>query len=113
MARLRRLFEVEKLPGTVVVTKRKFVKAKDGAQKFITEEVEVPAGYMVYFPQGHSIRVFNEAELTRLGLNDKAGYVDMDTGERVDAEDAVSLKDLVASRTQDVRRGEVEVELGD
>jgi hypothetical protein len=39
--------------------------------------------YMVYFPQGHSIRV-DKAELVRMGYHVKPRLVDMNTGDVVD-----------------------------
>lgn len=47
------------------------------------EKVVEEAMWMVYFPQGHSIRV-NEKELRRLGYHLKPRMVDMNTGDVID-----------------------------
>lgn len=50
-----------------------------------TEQVGVEKEmFMVYFPQGHSIRV-DKPELVRMGYHLRPRLVDMDTGEVVDA----------------------------
>ena len=80
MAELKRRYEVERLKGTVqreVLT----ISKKDGS--FIPKMVEEPAGFMVYFPSGSSIRVRNEEELARKGFDTPAPLVDMDSGETV------------------------------
>lgn len=67
-------------------------------QKKVVEEKEM---YMVYFPQGHSIRV-DKAELVRLGYHIKPRLVDMNTGDVVDlGGDPYDLEDT----------GDVDVEL--
>lgn len=40
--------------------------------------------WMVFFPNGHSIRVTDFAELKRMGFDKKPRMVDMDTGDIVD-----------------------------
>jgi hypothetical protein len=47
----------------------------------VTEEKDC---FMVYFPQGHSIRVTSFEELKRMGYHLKPRLVDMETGEVVD-----------------------------
>lgn len=49
------------------------------------EVVEERDCWMVYFPQGHSIRIIDKRELERQGFNLKPRMVDMDTGDLVDA----------------------------
>lgn len=95
MARqLRRQFETEVLEGEV----NQQVIEKHTSAGFEYKTVKQDAGYMVYFPKGHSIRIRTEAELKRLGFDRGAQLVDMETGEVVD-EDASegSLKDKVQS----------------
>jgi hypothetical protein len=57
------------------------VKRVDGA--FIYEDVEAKGYWMVYFPQGHSIRITKESELKRLGFDGTPDLVDMKEGEVV------------------------------
>ena len=91
-------FEVEQLDGTVEKTLTFF---EDGELK--TKTTEEAAGYMVYFPQGHSFRVKNFAELKRLGLHTAPGLVDMESGETVATPQKMSLKTQVASKTKPSR----------
>ena len=72
-------FEVEKLEGTR--TKTIHTPKKGGG--FDLQEVKIDAGYMVYFPRGHSIRV-DEAELKRSGFDRDPRLVDMKTGEEAE-----------------------------
>ena len=53
-------------------------KSLQQAPKVVEKEM-----YMVYFPQGHSIRV-DRKELERLGFHLKPRLVDMETGDVVD-----------------------------
>lgn len=70
---IQQAYEVEKLPGKVSVERCKFEKIDAGNGKFrnriVREKVEVPAGYMVYLPNGNSIRVKDEAGLEALGIS--------------------------------------------
>lgn len=92
-------FEVEVLEGKV---DRVMTSFEDGQLK--TETIEEDAGYMVYFPQGHSIRVRNYTELKRMGLHTAPGLVDMESGEEVQAPQTRSLKSLVDSKTKPSRK---------
>ncbi len=47
---------------------------------------------MVYFPTGSSIRVRNDGELKRLGFDQVADDVDMETGDVVPKTPVVSLR---------------------
>lgn len=62
-------------------------------------------GFMVYFPQGHSIHVPNEKELKRLGFHRSANMVDMVTGEEIPAMN-MSLKERVARKTKESRNAQ-------
>lgn len=88
-------FEVYPIEGQVTKT---IYNYKDG--KRIETEVEEDAGFMVYFPQGHSIRVATREELNALGFGGSASLVDMDTGDVVVQGQNGSLKQLVESRTK-------------
>ena len=72
-----------KFMGTVKVHVNKAsidseTKSLQQASKVVEKEM-----YMVYFPQGHSIRV-DRKELERLGFHLKPRLVDMETGDVVD-----------------------------
>lgn len=91
---LRPRFKVKKLTGT-----RKVPRCMRVDGMLATVMVDEPAGNMVYFPDGHSIRV-SDAELRRLGLDRSAQVIDMETGDPVTAiED-----DLEALSERSVRR---------
>lgn len=46
-------------------------------------EVTQPAGFFVQTTRGHSMRIKNREELTRLGFNGEAPLIDLDTGEEI------------------------------
>jgi hypothetical protein len=67
-------FTVEELKGERSHT---LYSKDEKSGKLVSKEVKVPAGYMVSFPtKGHSIRVANAAELTRLGFDKTIPLVD-------------------------------------
>ena len=67
---------VQKLEG-----KRKHTIASPSDKGgFDYKEIEEPAGYMVFFPSGSSIRVRTDDELKRLGFDSPANLVDMESG---------------------------------
>jgi hypothetical protein len=84
-------YQVTKLNGKVKKDKYvyeatgKFKTLKDGSQKPImrlnNKSVEVDAGYLVKFPNGHAIRVADDAELQRLGFHLEPGLISMETGD--------------------------------
>ncbi len=57
-------FTVKKLDGEVPHTVHAFDKTAGRIRKKV---VNVPAGYLVQFARGHSIRCFDEAHLRRVG----------------------------------------------
>lgn len=75
---VRPAFMVEKLNGKV---SREIINFDPKGKKVATT-VEVDAGYLVSFPKGHSIRVFDDAELHRLGFDRTIPLID-DDGEEV------------------------------
>ena len=85
-------YEVEAVDEMVTET---HVIRDDGRN--IEKEVEVPYGFNVYFPAGHSIRVRTEAELKRLGFDLPADLIDED-GEVVGSTASTSLKKHVLRR---------------
>ena len=80
-------YEVEQVNDTV---KEKHFVRKDGRNEEIT--VEVPYGYNVYFPAGHSIRVRTAEELHRLGYDKPAELINEETGDVVGTTQQFSLK---------------------
>jgi hypothetical protein len=93
-------YEVEQLPGTVERT-----LLVRNAETGINEEVvkEVPAGYMVYMSAGHSIHVWDDAELKRLGFDKPPELIDED-GDVVGTTQQLSLKRKAMQRSQASRR---------
>lgn len=72
--KLKPAFKVEELEGTREVTLHGF----DTKGRKTIKTVEVPAGFLVTFAKGHSIRVANEEELHRLGFDQTIPLVDVD-----------------------------------
>lgn len=67
-------FVVEKLDGTFKKSVTVYEKtnpdepdSKD--RKLVQKEIDVPCGYMVHFPRGHSIHVADVKELDRMGYS--------------------------------------------
>lgn len=86
-------FEVEEVDETVTET---HIVREDGRN--IEKKVEVPYGFNVYFPAGHSMRVRTKEELQRLGFTDSPELVDMESGDTV-AKQGYSLKKHVQRNT--------------
>lgn len=89
-----------KVVGPKVVKVMKNMSYMDKETKSLqqkSEEVEEKT-WMVYFPQGHSIRV-NERELRRQGFHLKPRLVDMNTGDVLDiGGDEYDLSNDIADR---------------
>ncbi len=104
-------YEVKALPNTFVTERKSFereMKDKKPTGRLVPTTKKVAGGFMIFFPQGHSLRVC-ESELKRLGLNESPDSVDMENGivyragqER--ARDA-SLEEMVSRRTKQTRGG--------
>ena len=92
-------YEVEKVDE--MVTETRLVR-EDGRN--VEKKVEVPFGFMVYFPAGHSIRVKTEEELKRLGYDGPAELIDEETGDVVGSTAQTSLKRAVQRRTSASKR---------
>jgi len=71
-------YEVHPFSGT---TKRRVYGFDKKSRQLTVEEVDAEGGYMVYFPKGHSIRVFDDEHLKVLGFDQPAKLIDMETGE--------------------------------
>lgn len=100
-------YEVETLEGTVV---EKQIKRVDGRN--VETDVEVPAGYMVFFPRGHSMRVRNDAELARLGFDNPANLIDTESGEVVGPAPR-SLKQRISRKAGRADTEAVDANVGD
>lgn len=66
-------FVVVPLEGTVKRAVTRFVKGEG----IVTELVTQQAGYMVYFPRGHAIRLKDERSLAKYGLDRKPSIINM------------------------------------
>ena len=85
MTQIKPRFEVHPLEGNVTRTiYEKTLKGEEGKfGGFKEKEITEPAGFMVYFPTGASIRVRNDEELERLGFTRAPELVDMESGDVV------------------------------
>jgi hypothetical protein len=90
-ANVRRAYEVKP-----VKRKRTVVHfTKDSEGRLVRHDDEQAAdGFMVYFPQRHSIFVESKARLTEMGLHHASGLVDMETGMPIETISVPSIADL-------------------
>lgn len=91
-------YEVEVLEGTI---SKEVTKMIDG--ELTTETIQVPKGYMVYFPSGHSIGVATHQGLVDLGLDTAPNLVDMESGDVISKPSQHSLKSEVKRKTKPTR----------
>lgn len=72
------------------------------ARKIVPKREEFNEGYMIYFPQGHSMFVAADdiEQLQRIGVLEQPQMVDMNSGEIVPAQFAMSLKEVVEAKTK-------------
>lgn len=110
----RPMFQVEKQEGTYTRTVMRFeedvravtnnqgIERKVVTRKIIPTKEEYRDRYMLYFPQGHSICVDSddEEQLNRLGVFGHAPMVDMNTGEIIPDNFALTNKEIVERRTR-------------
>ena len=103
---VRPRFEVHKLEGTGkrrIATPKVKLNAKGDVildkndiptllGGFEYEDREVPAGWMVYFPNGSSIHVWTEEEMIRQNFLEDPDLVNMETGDLMGKSSNVSLK---------------------
>lgn len=90
---------------TDIVEEVRIVNGHNGERKIITRKLvqreEVfDGGYMVYFPQGHSmfIAADDTEQLRRLMIHGEAPMVDMNSGEVVPQDFSMSPKEIVARK---------------
>jgi hypothetical protein len=100
-------FQAEKVTGNFVRTVmhieedvRKVGPNQDKSiitRKLVPKQEVFHEGYMVYFPQGHSmfIAADDESQLVRVGVTEQPKMVDMNTGEEVPDQLTLSPKDIV------------------
>jgi hypothetical protein len=70
------------------------------ARKLVRKVEEFTEGYMIYFPQGHSIFVAadDEEQLNRIGVFGTPQTVDMNSGEIVPENFAMTPKEIVENK---------------
>lgn len=73
MAGARLAYVVVALEGTV----KREVTSWSKKAGLVKKLVEVPAGFMVYFPRGHALRIVDKAMLERYGLNGEPNIINM------------------------------------
>lgn len=99
-------FEIEELQGKRKKTVAKPKVDDDGKLigGFDYEEIEVDAGWMVYFPHGASIHIWTRSEMERQGFLKHAGLINLETGDAVEETKPVSLKEkskqITASKSE-------------
>jgi hypothetical protein len=106
-------FQVERVQGefrrtiTRIVEDVRTVSTGTTEKKIITRkmqpEVELfDEGYMIYFPQGHSMFVAADdtEQLIRIGVFNDPKLVDMETGEPVPDDFDLSPKEIVERKTR-------------
>jgi hypothetical protein len=70
------------------------------SRRIVPKREEFTAGYMIYFPQGHSMFVAEDdvAQLQRIGVLEQPAMVDMNSGELVPATFHMTPKEIVANK---------------
>ena len=76
------------------------IEKKIITRKIVPHREEFHEGYMIYFPQGHSMFVpaDDEEQLRRIGVYETPALIDMNTGEEVPNTIAMSPKEIVANK---------------
>lgn len=79
------------------------------ARKLVPKVEEFTEGFMIYFPQGHSMFVAadDEEQLRRIGVLEEPSFVDMETGEVVPANYNMSPKEIVEAKQRNRPRPSV------
>jgi hypothetical protein len=70
------------------------------SRKIVPKRDEFSGGYMIYFPQGHSMFVAEDdvAQLQRIGVMEEPPMVDMNSGELVPATFNMTPKEIVENK---------------
>lgn len=114
-ANIKPAFQIKKIPDSMTF-ERTVVNKDKKTGKLVKEVVTEKGGYMAYFPQGHSIRVRNDAHLEELRLSGGNNYhIDMESGivlpqHVVSGPANNSLEEYVNRKTKQTR-GTVESEI--
>lgn len=106
-------FQAEKISGkfrrqvTDIVEDVKVVNGHNGERKIITRKMqqrweEFTDGYHIYFPQGHSIFVAGDdvEQLQRIGVLNDPRMIDMESGEVIPENYALTPKEIVERKTR-------------
>jgi hypothetical protein len=106
-------FQAERVTGkfrrqiTDIIEDVKIVNGHNGERKIITRKMsqrweEFNDGYYIYFPQGHSIFVAadDEEQLQRIGILNDPRLVDMESGEIIPENYALTPKEIVERKTR-------------
>lgn len=88
-------YTVIPLPGNVEVERTSYDMDK---KELVTKTVSEPAGFLVKFYAGHSIRVKDKEGLARLRLDLDPGLIDPNTGERITEDAPKPVKKVDMSR---------------
>ncbi len=104
-------FQVEKVTGkfrrtiTKIVEETRIVNGPGGERKVIVRDMkhepeDFTEGYMLYFPQGHSLLIAADdtEQLERLEVLGKKKLIDMETGEEVPDDFNLTPKAIVERR---------------
>jgi hypothetical protein len=72
------------------------------SRHIVPKREEFSEGYMIYFPQGHSLFVPADdiEQLQRIGVLEQPQMIDMNSGEIVPAQFAMSPKEIVEAKTK-------------
>ena len=73
----RLAYVVVDLSETIGTVFREVCEYKKGVG-VVTKKVEEPAGFLVYFPRGHVIRLKNKEELRRYGLDGRPPIINLE-----------------------------------
>lgn len=79
------------------------------ARKLVPKVEEFTEGFMIYFPQGHSMFVAadDEEQLRRIGVLEEPSFVDMETGEVVPPNYNLTPKEIVENKQRNRPRPSV------
>jgi hypothetical protein len=74
-------------------------------RKLVPKREEIKEGYMVYFPQGHSMFVAADdtEQLTRIGVLEPPRMVDMNSGEEIPNQYNLTPKEIVENSQRRAR----------
>lgn len=102
-------FQVEKLKGKRMKPVVNSKADKDGKLLggFEHSEIEVDAGWMVYFPNGASVHIWTEEDMIAEGFMRDPELVDMNSGDVIGTTAETDLKALSEQKTNRSRSSQV------